>query len=263
MTMWVGMLLVAVGGNGFNDTFQRGNAAYEAGDFPAAIRYYEQLTGEGVVHPAVFYNVGNAYYRAGRLAPAIANYERALALDPGLASAEHNLNQCLSATKRRLGRPLPPDWEQSLLFWHYGLGPRVTKRLALAFWLAFWLVVALAQWRRVRYLRRTAVVLGVAAVALGVSAWVKAYPDQLVVAAAPTLPVYFGTDTSGTVHFELYEGDRAVVDRRESGWARLTTATGEQGWAREDGLVSVGPPYEPPPEPGDPGRGTGSYDGTQ
>ena len=261
MTPWIGILLLAVGGNGFSDTFQRGNAAYEANEFAAAIRCYEQLSGEGVAHPAVFYNLGNAYYRAGRLAPAIANYERALALDPGLANAEHNLNQCLNATKRRLGRPLPPDWEQSLLFWHYGLGPRETKRLALATWLAFWLVVALAQWRRVRYLRRTAVVLGVVAVALGVSAWVKAHPDQLVVAAAPTLPVYFGTDASGTVHFELYEGDRAVVDRRENGWARLTTATGEQGWSREAGLVFVGPPYESPPESGEPDQGTGRAGG--
>ncbi len=168
----------------------------------------------------------------------------------------------MNATKRRLGRPLPPDWEQSLLFWHYGLGPRVTKRLALASWLAFWAVVGLAQWRRVRYLRRAATVLGVATVALGVSAWVKAYPDQLVVAAAPTVPVYFGTDTNGTVHFELYEGDRAIVDRRENGWARLTTATGEQGWAREDGLVSVGPPYVPPPGSEEPDQGIDSLDGT-
>jgi hypothetical protein len=227
-----------------DETFQKAADAYEHDDYATSVQLYEQLVAEGVVSPVVFHNLGNAYYRLGMVGPAIANYERALQLDPGMQNARHNLDQCVHQTEMRMERPLPPVWEQSLLFWHYGLPRRVTSGVALGCWVLFWALLALRQFRPSRYLRLAAALSFILAIAFGVSAWNKAHPALLAVASRPVVPVYHGTSADEVVRFQLHEGDRVTVNRREQGWTRVATADGEWGWTPDEGLTFVGPPYE-------------------
>jgi len=242
-------LAFALAANVYNDTFEAANKAYAAGNFAEAIRLNEQLVGESVAAPEVFYNLGNAYYRSGRLGPAIANYERALRLDPGFTNARENLNRAVTQTQRRLARPLPPEWEQSLLFWHYNLSRASTHFFAAIFWLAFWGLLTLRLWRRVRYLRTAAALLGVLACAFGASAWAKAQPSNLAVASQEKIEAHYGPAEAETVRFELFEGDRVTVDGRSAGWVRVNTVDGQRGWAPESSFTFVGPPYAIPSTP--------------
>jgi hypothetical protein len=207
---------------------------------------YEQLVRESVVNPAVFFNLGNAYFRKGALGPAIANYERVLQRNPAFDGARENLAKAVGDTKNRLARPAPPDWQESLLFWHYQLSRRATNTLAALFWLMLWGALGLRQWRPLRYTRRVAVAAGVLAVAFGISAWEKAHPEPMAVANADVVHVHYGTNENETVHFDLNAGDRVTVDKRVPGWSRVTTQNGERGWAQDSALAFVGPPYEPP-----------------
>ncbi|HUW62962.1 MAG TPA: tetratricopeptide repeat protein [Candidatus Bathyarchaeia archaeon] len=235
-------VLLGSGAGVYNDEFDRAATAYDAGDYATAIGAYEQMVGESVAHEALFYNLGNAYYRSGRLGAAIANYERALELDPGFDNARENLEKAVRETRQHLARPLPSDWEQSLLFWHYLVSREMTNRLALLFWVAFWVVLGVRQVRPLRYTRRAAAVLAVLALAFGGSAWAKAHAPALAVADADA-PVTYGTSEGDVVRFELHPGDRVTVDQQRDGWARVKTASGEHGWTREANLVFVGPPY--------------------
>lgn len=242
-----------LGATVYDDTFARGNLAYEQGDYPAAIGAYEQLVEESVVDVAVFFNLGNAYYRSGRLGPAIANYERALQLHPDLDYVRENLEKCVAETERRLGRPLPSDWEQSLLFWHYNLPQRATRFMAAVSWFLLWTLLGLRLLRPWKYLLRAAIIVGALAVLFGVSAWVKAHGDLYAVANERRVPVHYGRSDDEVVRFELYEGDRVLVDERDQDWVRVTTVDGERGWARQGAFTLVGPPYErPTPAPSKP-----------
>ncbi|MCL4694456.1 MAG: tetratricopeptide repeat protein [Candidatus Hydrogenedentes bacterium] len=232
----------------FNSAFDRANAAFLEDDFQTAIKGYEQLVSDGVADADLFYNLGNAYYRAGRLGPAIANYERALHLRPDFESADRNLAQCLGETQRQLSAPLPPPWQQALLFWHSGLTPKASLVVALACWILVWALLAIRlKWRR-PYLRRAAVISAVVAVMFGLSSWVKEHPPLLAVANNDNVPVRYGIGPDETLRFELFAGDRVVVERRADGWIRVATAGGERGWVEEDELTLVGPPYSRPPD---------------
>ncbi len=243
MSVLLSMLLAV---SVFDDSFEAATTAYHQGNYKDAVAGLEQLVNAGVVEPEVFYNLGNAYYRSGLLAHAIANYERALQLDPQLEEAQENLNTCIRQTERGLSKPQPPDWEQSLLFWHYNLRRDTSLKLALLAWCLVWTLLTLRQLRRYPYLRRAAVAMGLLTALFAASWWVKSSPQQLAVAARRALPVHYGKSDTETIRFELYEGDRVVIDRREDGWARVETSGGERGWAREEYLVFVGPPYEAP-----------------
>ncbi len=68
----------------------------ETGHTTEAIEIYEQLITAGARDSALFYNLGNAYYRDGNLAEAVVNYREAAALAPRDADIQANLELALS-----------------------------------------------------------------------------------------------------------------------------------------------------------------------
>jgi tetratricopeptide (TPR) repeat protein len=73
------------------DAFAKGNEEYAAGNFREAVASYQSAVQSGQLSAALFYNLGNAFYRAGDLGRAVLNYERALALEPHQPEAQANL----------------------------------------------------------------------------------------------------------------------------------------------------------------------------
>ncbi len=71
--------------------WQAGIEAYSAGDYNAALEYWEGITLEGMESADLYYNIGNACYKLALPGKAIANYMRALRLDPLNADASYNL----------------------------------------------------------------------------------------------------------------------------------------------------------------------------
>lgn len=71
---------------------QRADSAYTAGDFSLATSLYEKELKESGSSATLYYNLGNCYYRLGKMAKAVIAYERSLRLDPANASAKVNLD---------------------------------------------------------------------------------------------------------------------------------------------------------------------------
>ena len=63
-------------------TKAEGDSAYIKADYATAIQIYESLLKNGE-SADVYYNLGNSYYKAGEIAKAVLNYERALLMKPG------------------------------------------------------------------------------------------------------------------------------------------------------------------------------------
>ncbi len=237
-TVWV--LAAAAASTQAVERYDMANHAYRNGDFATAIGNYQRVLELTGPNAAAHYNLGNAFYQSGDLPGAIASYERALQLEPGLDAARQNLSFAVRQTERKLPRP-ERFRADSVLFWQSRLGQRTLTVVALCAWAGFWTVLALRQWRPVPYARAAAAILLLIAGATGVSAWFRAHPPLLAVAAADRVPVRYGVSEADTVRFELYAGDRAAVDGVQDGWARVQTADGERGWAQVEQLILVGP----------------------
>lgn len=68
------------------------DSAYNARDYESAVRLYHKSINDNGPSAVVYYNLGNAYYRLGKLGRAVIFYERALSLDPSLKDARTNLD---------------------------------------------------------------------------------------------------------------------------------------------------------------------------
>jgi tetratricopeptide (TPR) repeat protein len=242
-------LFALLGAAPLGPAFDEGTRAYEAGDFAAAVRQYEAVVAAGVAEPALFYNLGNAYFRLGQVAPAIANYERALQQDPRLEPAQANLRYALAATERNLARPLRSRWEEGLLFWDDGLRLGEVRALAIFCWVAFWATLMWRVIKRHRFQIPVIILSLLAAGAFMTSLYSKSHPLQLAVANQAEVTVRTGANPADTVRYTLAPGDRVRVETESNGWLRVATVDGERGWAPAEAFVLVGPPYVAPPQP--------------
>ena len=79
-------------------------AQYDKEQYTQAIEGYRELLLASKAAPsaALYYNLGNAYYRNGELGWAILSYERALRLAPRDKYVRHNLQSAASQTTDRL-----------------------------------------------------------------------------------------------------------------------------------------------------------------
>ncbi len=153
--------------------FEKANQAYSRGDFKAAREAYTALVKTGARSANLFYNLANTDYRLGEKGPAILNYERALALEPGHPEAGANLALLRGETGARIANPADlPLWQRALEWPREFAGRWVAWIAAAAFWIAVFSFAPLPGRRRVAIAWLPAVLgLAVLAWAGGAVAW--------------------------------------------------------------------------------------------
>jgi tetratricopeptide (TPR) repeat protein len=85
-------------------------------DYRESAALLESLVADGFRSGAVYYNLGNAYYRAGEYGRAIAAYRNARPYRPRDPYLEANLRQARSVAPGKLPEQ-PPAWWRHVLFW--------------------------------------------------------------------------------------------------------------------------------------------------
>ncbi len=92
------------------------DAAKTADDYRESAAQLESLLGDGFQSGALYYNLGNAYFRAGEYGRAIAAYRKAKPYRPRDPYLDANLRQALAVAPGRLPEP-PTPWWRHVLFW--------------------------------------------------------------------------------------------------------------------------------------------------
>jgi tetratricopeptide (TPR) repeat protein len=248
---WLAGTLLALASAGaapagpLEERFDAAGRAYEKGAFAEAGREYRALLEQGVRAPEVFYNLGNAAFRLGRLAEAILNYERALRLDPGDEDARHNLEFCRRQIVDR--EEAPAHWIVSA----YQAWTRLAGRDGEA-WLLLALyvpgMIALAVWIAARgeMPRRSArfAALGLLGLALpagglvGLRAALEAGPPAAIVMVEKA-EGRSGPGEDHAVLFTVHEGLRVQVRNRSGEWAHVLLPNGINGWLPASSLEEI------------------------
>lgn len=123
--------------------FAKANQDYAAGQFQEAIKSYETFIHSREFSANLFYNLGNAYFRAGDLGEAILNYQRALALDRNHPEADANLRIVRDEARALELAPRPIE-----RFLRLASANQFAITAAIAFWVGIFSFVGLIFARR-------------------------------------------------------------------------------------------------------------------
>ena len=120
---------------------EAGTKAYNENDFERAIDEWRTCVDEGVINADLYYNLGNAYYRSGKLGFAIFYYKSALRLHPGDDDIQHNLNFAQTRTKDKEEDEEENPILQGLMNLHHAISLKSQMNISLVLFWAIALVI--------------------------------------------------------------------------------------------------------------------------
>ena len=222
------------------EVWVQGNAAFRAGDYDTAVVRYRELLAAGVDDGEVYYNLGNAEFRRGQLAAALAAFRAAQARLPRNEDVAQNLRLARAQVKDAVRFPEPAAALQALFFWHYDLSWReLLAAVAVVNVLLWALVPAALYWRR-RGWRWAAIALALLLAALLPSTVIRWWwPTTVAIVHAASLDVFSGPGEGAALRFRLHEGTEASVTGTDGDWVRLALSDGNQGRAKASDLLVV------------------------
>jgi tetratricopeptide (TPR) repeat protein len=221
--------------------FQAANQLYDAGKFEEAAAAYGKLEPK-TAH--VYYNLGNALFRDGKLGTALLNYERARRLAP----RDPDILANLKFVEQRLGVDevnTPPRAMQRLL--RSTIESHTSSEWSTNELVALWLtVLALGVCVFVPKIRTGFVVIAVACLMwFAVSTFALSY-ETIDLRVAPRAIVVttetearFAPVADSTVHFKLAEGTKVAIREDRGQWLFVERADGQQGWVQSDTIARI------------------------
>ena len=233
-----------------SDTMSTANHLYDTGQFGQAAQAYQQLVDQGFADSALFYNLGNAYFKQGDHGRAILNYRRAEQLAPRDADIKANLDLARTQIVDQSQETEPNEglfssvgrWTQQWL---------TVNELAIAVLVAWILFVVLmiifSHLPKATVLREgvqylvimTALVLIAGIAGLGSRLYLAKTQAEAVV-LSQEVNVTSGPGAHYVTEFTLHNGTEVHLMESRGNWTRLALADDKlQGWVPATALETV------------------------
>ena len=227
--------------------FNAASAAYSEGQWADAAGTYTAIENLGLESPALYCNMGNAWFKSGDVAKAMLYYERALKLDPSYDDARYNIAVISDFIQDRI-EPVPEfilkTWTRDLC---YILDSDTWAVISLIFLAAVAVSLLLLFLSSSLALRRTGFFSAIAAFLLTVMSvsfafWQKADYSRKdgAVIMVPVVSVKSSpsSDTS-TDLFILHEGTKVIILDEVGDWRNIELADGRQGWMKSSDMEII------------------------
>jgi tetratricopeptide (TPR) repeat protein len=246
--------------------FAAGNAAYEAGAYPDAIDRYLEVANSGIENADLYYNLGNAYFKAGDLGRSVLWFERALRIEPRNEDARANIAMVRSLLRDQQLVPPQGGVRNAALAWHRRLSISESAAVACGFYALFCIAALVLIFRRSRpvamFYRRASwlsparlfgltmtqdLVVGMVLTALltivfAGSAYAKVQDSREAlrgVVVTEEVAVYSGPSQDATIQFKIHEGTIVAVRDGRGGWVRVDLPGDLSGWVEETTVEKI------------------------
>ncbi len=213
------------------------DAAQKPEEYREAAKAFESILADGFRSGPVYYNLGNAYYRAGEYGRAILNYRKAVPYLPRDPYLKANLKQAIAAAPGKLTDP-PIPWWSHVLFWSDWISFPTRVALCGLAMCAAGAIVALAVLTRVSRLAWLALATLVIGSILGIEVYLnnaESLGAQRAVITGETI-ARKGTGSSYEPAFDqpLRDGAEFQVLSESSDWTLGRFEGIGDGWVKND-----------------------------
>lgn len=232
---------------GQNDAlFEQGNNQYRDGNYEAAISTWETVLKSGEHSAALYFNLGNAYFKIENLAESIYFYEKALQLAPGDAEIRNNLAIAQSSTVDII-EPLPINLFNTWLantsqMYSYDGWAIAAVIFTLLFSLLFMLYYFTGASSRKRIFFSgsfLALFIALLSVYFAFKNHDSSVNQRAGIVFTNSTQVRSEPLMRSEVSFILHEGTKVIIISEVDDWKRIKLADGKEGWMLKDHLKEL------------------------
>lgn len=228
--------------------FVKANSYYSSEQYSLALDLYQEIEYTGQVSFELFYNIGNCYYRLGRLGSAILYWEKARLLEPRNPEVKHNLTLArLQITDKMV---LPNAFLPFQLWWDYrdSWGASFSFRLSGYFFLVtlvlFLLLRKVIRRKKIRKWIRPFMLLSLIAflitIALALDAWQYHKNNHFGILLKRQAEVRSAPREGANTLFMLHEGSKVrILDRAGSDWLEISYYDEKVGWIKANQIGEI------------------------
>ncbi len=217
---------------------QKGNGLYQKNNFSEAAQIYQKLVDEGYEGTALYYNLGDAYYRLNKIGYAILNYERALKLSPGDDDVQHNLALANTKTVDQI-ESLPKFfifqwWESLLAVFNLSGWTYTAYILYLLILISFGIYFMVKNPQFQRYAFFSGVISAVFLLFAATLLIVKLNREVNIksgVIIEPSVIAKVSPDKDSNDAFVIHEGLKVRLEDNIGNWYKIRLQDGKIGWA--------------------------------
>lgn len=226
--------------------WEKANAFYTTEDYQQAISLYEKILSSGHESAKLYFNLGNAYYKAGNINKAILNYERAKLLAPNDENIDFNIrmaNQFVVTSIEPLPQPFFLRWRTSVINMYPSDKWSV---ISIISFVLFLLLTGLFIFSRIVTIRRISFLLGIVMVIFSgftfsfASKQKKKIEDRKhAIVFCPRVTVKSSPSQTGTDLFLIYEGLKVEITDSIGTWKEIKLVDGNEGWLTDSCIVKI------------------------
>lgn len=223
-----------------SELFEKGNKAFKDNRFEESILLYNAILEKQKVSAAVYYNLGNAYFKMNDIPNAILNYEKSLKIDPNDDDAKKNLELVnLKTIDKVESKPELPitNWWRSLLNTNeideWAIKSIYLSFLALALLLLYLFFKGIA--------KRIFFFSGLFAILLSVVFYLMgSYQRSLhlhgteAIIFSTNVTVKGSPEDDGTRLFVIHEGTKVKIIKNLDDWTEISLMNGNKGWVKTE-----------------------------
>ncbi|MBE9511059.1 MAG: tetratricopeptide repeat protein [Bacteroidetes bacterium] len=224
----------------------KGNQLYSDGNYEKAIQTWEELTESGYEAAPIYYNLGNAYFKSNKIAPAILNYERAKILAPH----DKNINYNLELAQTYIVDKIDELPEVFYLRWYNNIVQRFSSNtwaiitiIAFVIFLVFFSIYLYAKSysskKTAFWFSTIFLLIWLCAFAFFWSGNKLVTDNNKAIVFSPSVTVLSSPDRSGTELFVIHEGTKVTVIDELNEWTEILLSSGTKGWLLSSSIEKI------------------------
>ncbi|WP_448698671.1 tetratricopeptide repeat protein [Mucilaginibacter sp. AW1-3] len=217
--------------------FEQGNTQYAKANYKAAAESYQKILNDGYQSKAVYFNLGNAYYKLGDIPSALLYYEKARKLAPGDDDINFNIQFANLKTTDKID-----DAPQLFLvnWWHSIIlvaSVNTLSTFSILFLLAGFGLLAYYLFARSISRKKASFYSGIVIIIFGLlsifiasrqSAYFESHHEAIVF--SPSVTAKSGPDNNAKNLFVIHDGTKVTIVENNSGWIKIRLLNGSEGW---------------------------------
>ena len=228
------------------DSFVKGNELYSSGKIEEALDQWMSVYNQGFKSAALYYNIGNAYFKLNKIPQSILFFEKALLLKPGDEDINYNLGVARTFVVDRFDEIPELFFIRWFDFVSLSVSTNKWATISLTSFIVFLILGSVFLYSSKYRLKVIAFWISLFLLILSSSTLTFSlrnnklvYNNNKAIIVTPVINGKSSPNINGTDLFVLHEGTKVTIEDELSGWAEVRLLDGNMGWVTKDCLDKI------------------------